>query len=319
MGNLSYLIGKAIEKLLLAIPALGSILPESLTSWVLTILVEIAVVWVAATWTKRRSTYIFASVLLIGGIIIAITLAMMYYKTWGIEPPVPHETDKAASHIKPVPDNPTPQETEPRIPPNTLHIPQDPYPIPGNLSFLLGTDPVTIKIDFYIQKSEVTVGDFRPFFDTLSKAQQNALYGWDEWGEEGPVANITWQLATDYAKWRSKQTGHHWRLPDKKEWMVALIKLKVDPNKAILGYNTPTDDKGNKRPERAGESGSTHLFANLREWSWEPCITSNGEKGHFTHGKSYHADPNKLLNVFLCYARSSHSLGFRLVSGEPPS
>nr|VFK33163.1 MAG: Predicted transcriptional regulator, contains HTH domain [Candidatus Kentron sp. MB]VFK76029.1 MAG: Predicted transcriptional regulator, contains HTH domain [Candidatus Kentron sp. MB] len=210
-----------------------------------------------------------------------------------------------------------PEQAEPEPIPNTYYIPPDRYRIPEYLSpYLVAEKPVAIETGFHIQKSEVTVKDFRPFFESLSKAQQDALPDWNEWGADGPVSNIPWQLATNYAKWLSEKTGYHWRLPDKKEWMAALIKINVDPDKAIQSHNAPEDKNGNKRPERAGESDSNHLFANLREWSREPCPYS---EGYLIHGKSYLSDPESKWdnNVFSCQSSPDHSLGFRLVSEAP--
>jgi len=104
---------------------------------------------------------------------------------------------------------------------------------------------VTLR-DFYLGKYEVTVAEFKAFIDATGyktdadKEGKSYVYT-DTWKEQNgvnwkhdtrgnlrpqneykhPVVHVSWNDATEYCKWLSRQTGQTYRLPTEAEWEYA--------------------------------------------------------------------------------------------------
>ena len=77
---------------------------------------------------------------------------------------------------------------------------------------------VRIERPFAVSMYEVTFTEFDLFArDTGRKLPQDQHRG----RGNRPVINVSWDDANAYAKWLSKQTGHHYRLPTEAEWEYA--------------------------------------------------------------------------------------------------
>ena len=113
---------------------------------------------------------------------------------------------------------------------------------------------VRITQDFYLGRTEVTVGQFRRFLEQSGYAPESVRdgtggYGYDpahdrehaprkesfagrdrkySWrdpgfpqGEDHPVVNVTWNDAVAMARWLSEKEGVRYRLPTEAEWEYA--------------------------------------------------------------------------------------------------
>ncbi|WP_154222492.1 bifunctional serine/threonine-protein kinase/formylglycine-generating enzyme family protein [Marinicella rhabdoformis] len=87
-----------------------------------------------------------------------------------------------------------------------------------------------------ITATEITVGQFRPFANATALEPERCKnpttsslrFSSKTWSNPGflqknnhPVVCVTWQQATDYARWLSQKTGHSYRLPKANEWLMA--------------------------------------------------------------------------------------------------
>ena len=102
----------------------------------------------------------------------------------------------------------------------------------------------TIDKAFAISSCEVTIGQFKQFVeetDYETECQRDgrggtgrsadgewgvgAKFNWKKYGFETtdshPVANVTWNDATEFCKWLSKKDGKTYRLPSEAEWEYA--------------------------------------------------------------------------------------------------
>lgn len=77
---------------------------------------------------------------------------------------------------------------------------------------------VRIKSGFWMGKYEVTFGQY----DAFAKATHHARPFDELWGRgKRPVMDVKWFDAVDFARWLSKKSGHHYRLPTEAEWEYA--------------------------------------------------------------------------------------------------
>lgn len=56
-----------------------------------------------------------------------------------------------------------------------------------------------------------------------------------------PATGVSYDDATDYARWLSDKTGQAWRLPTVAEWVLAAGSRAVDPALALEGSDNPAD------------------------------------------------------------------------------
>jgi formylglycine-generating enzyme required for sulfatase activity len=72
--------------------------------------------------------------------------------------------------------------------------------------------------DFYVGKYEVTFDEYDAFCEATGREKPEDE-GWG--GGRRPVINVSWEDATAYTQWLSKETNMNWRLPTEAEWEYA--------------------------------------------------------------------------------------------------
>jgi formylglycine-generating enzyme required for sulfatase activity len=132
----------------------------------------------------------------------------------------------------------------------------------------------TVYLDtFYIDKYEVTVGQYRKFAQATGRNMPDQP-GWNEGDDNYPVVNITWYDASAYASWGGK------RLPTDAEWEKAARGTDKriypwgntpDPSKCNSGGEYSHDRYDNTAPvgsfpQGASPYGVMDMAGNVWEW-----------------------------------------------------
>jgi len=168
---------------------------------------------------------------------------------------------------------------------------------------------------------------------------------------DSPAANVSWNDATDFARWLSKETGHSWRLPTDEEWAFAAgsrfhddalsLPATADPSARWLArYTREADSAPQDRRLRPigsfgeNEYGLQDLSGNVWEWT-NSCFVRQqlGEGGDSTGAsttncgvrvvegrhRGYVPDFIRDASSGGCAAgRPPSNLGFRLVREDRP-
>jgi len=135
---------------------------------------------------------------------------------------------------------------------------------------------------FWLSQHEVTNDQYRLFKPTHS----SGIYkGMTLNNDRQPVAEISWQEATDYARWLSQQTGRRYRLPTEAEWEYA----------ARAGTGTVRywgDD-----PSNACEYANVADQTAQRAWGANAIHACDDEQAVASPVASYQQNPLKLFDM----------------------
>jgi formylglycine-generating enzyme required for sulfatase activity/serine/threonine protein kinase len=233
-------------------------------------------------------------------------------------------------------------------PGTTDGIKADMVEIPGG-SFQMGRNDgplnelpahkVTVP-SFFMDKTEVTNAEYEQFVQATNRRTwpdywkgPKAPYGRDLY----PVADVSFDDANDFAKWRSDRDGVQYRLPTEEEWEYAARngdKNDLYPwgstwkdNNAVL-LQSDAEPVGS-RPEGKNRWGVQDLIGNVWEWTSSKLSVYPGSDGEIPpplrerlifRGGSYVSNPADKVNPVTSCLRSAgapsfktSNLGFRLV------
>jgi formylglycine-generating enzyme required for sulfatase activity/serine/threonine protein kinase len=128
----------------------------------------------------------------------------------------------------------------------------------------------TVKLTkpFYLGTYEVTVGQFRRFVD--QSAYTDGASEWrlafDSWGDNCPVALVSWYDAEEFCEWLTTKEGQAYRLPTEAEWEYACRAGKQTG--FAVGDTKESDDhawftreaRGGTHPTRRGKPNGWGLW-----------------------------------------------------------
>lgn len=154
------------------------------------------------------------------------------------------------------------------LPGGTFRMGQDDSPYGGEKP----AHDVEVR-SFSIGQYPVTFEDYDRFCAATGRKQPNDL----EWGRGArPVINVSWEDATAYCEWLSKQTGEHYRLLTEAEWEYACRAGSVarycfgEDERQLEDYAWYSKNAGRKThpvgEKRANAWGLHDVYGNVWEW-----------------------------------------------------
>ncbi|MDM8558441.1 SUMF1/EgtB/PvdO family nonheme iron enzyme [Candidatus Parabeggiatoa sp. HSG14] len=199
------------------------------------------------------------------------------------------------------------------------------FPIPPDLNIWMKKIKRISESGFFIMRREVTVGEFKRYFATLSKQQQLKLS--DDWqkSRDGsplpdnyPVGSVSWKVTKDYAKWLSRETGCILSLPTYSQWISATVQYAQSDEAITRQHQQSQFLRPMKRPQEPDKV--LDLLGNLREWSLDNGYYNQTcpEEGHYLLGEDYKTWLQYINGEPYCETMALDTVGFRLVRLDKP-
>lgn len=194
-------------------------------------------------------------------------------------------------------------------------------PIPRDLHVWMKQVDVVTAPAFFIQRREVTVGEFKRYVATRSPEVRIHLgQDWQQdrngmsLPEDYPVSTLSWQAANDYAQWLSQETHCTLTLPTYAQWLSAVVQYAQPDQTVTRRHQQAHYLRPLQRPEIPEQV--VDLLGNLREWVLDTSINDDftcSDNGHLILGEDYKTWLQDIGGKPLCETMALDTIGFRLV------
>jgi formylglycine-generating enzyme required for sulfatase activity len=178
---------------------------------------------------------------------------------------------------------------------------------------------VTSEPKFYIDRTEVTAGEYRECVEA-NACEPPSLEKWKTWDTKRPVTFVSAQQAWDYCAYRGK------RLPTSKEWLRAALgddgrkypwgNAKPSCKVAVLAYCGKDVARIGSKPTGASPYGALDMAGNVNEYINDDASGKRERIDAAVSGGDLATDPSELAEVFdqrSGYALPCEETGFRCV------
>jgi formylglycine-generating enzyme required for sulfatase activity len=187
----------------------------------------------------------------------------------------------------------------------TITVPPGRMTIDVPLNAFLGNDYLSIPVVF---KQPYRIGKYRVTLRQWEACRKAG--GCDEAGErtkpglmDHPVVRVDWHQAQAFARWLSKATGRHYRLPTEQEWFYAAtegkgFKVEARPQDLLPGPRGPEVPKQTLPVGAFGQNawGMADVTGNVWDWTLN-CHTLSPQR------LLEPTDPAKLQDPACCSTR----------------
>ena len=199
----------------------------------------------------------------------------------------------------------------------------------GDDKYHLAAPKHTVTLaSFYVDKTEVTNGEYKRFVDATGHVAPGAWQGADfpEGKANYPVIDVRWQDAVDYGVWAGK------RLPSEAEWEAAARGTdgRIYPwgdrwQSGVANVGTTGINQVGVFPGGASPSGALDMIGNVWEWTADELKLYPGSPGKMPEsvgpgityrvirGGAYDSKQDSTYRGFVDASKSYPKTGFRCV------
>lgn len=185
----------------------------------------------------------------------------------------------------------------------------------------------TVRVPaFQLGKTEVTLGQFKQFIAAADRTDlvNDDFMKYNRYGDNAPVAMVSWNDAQDFIAWLNQAEGKGWRLPSEAEWEYA---CRAGGNHTYCGSNDVSSvawyDNNNGDSPRAVATKQPNAWGlhdmSGNQWEWVQDVYHFGYAGAPTDGSAWISGDQKrrMLRGGSWYQNASYSRATHRSNGIP--